>query len=73
MKPGGIGRFKPPAPVYRACVLCGRKHRMRTNGTSKTGEILKEEQVVMTRIGEYVRVAAGALICLVYCRPKARR
>lgn len=72
MRPGGIGRFKPPAPVYRPCALCGRKHRMRWNGTySKTGEVLKEERVCMKSIGQYVRLPAGALICLIYCLPKS--
>ncbi|MDQ3562847.1 MAG: hypothetical protein M3436_01480 [Pseudomonadota bacterium] len=58
-------RFKPPAPVYRPCVLCGRKHRMRPDGSSKTGETLTEERV----LSEYVRVPAGTLICFGCRRP----
>lgn len=63
-------------PVYRPCVLCGRKHRMRPNGSSKTADILKEEKVMLKGIGqfgEWVRLPAGAVICFISCRPPSRR
>lgn len=65
MKPGGIGRFKPPAPVYRRCDVCGRKHRMRPDGSSKTGEILAEETEVIVWAGPdpYLQVPAGTFVC----------
>lgn len=65
MKPSGIGRFKPPAPVYRACTLCGKKHRVRPDGTSKTGEILAEQTEVLVWDGPdpYLKVPAGAFVC----------
>lgn len=65
MKPGGIGWLKPPIPVYRACCLCGRKHRMRPDGSSKTGEILAEETevIVWTGLDPYIKVPAGTFVC----------
>lgn len=55
----------PPAPVYRACALCGRKHRMRPDGSSKTGEILAEETeiVVWASLDHYSKVPAGTFVC----------
>lgn len=81
VKPGGIGRLKPPAPVYRPCVLCGRKHRMRPDGTSKTAVIVPEGVTVLLMRNpvrderseiHYQNIPAppaGALICPAYCRP----
>lgn len=61
----GIRSLKPPRPVYRPCVLCGRKHRMRPNGTSKTAEILAEETkvVVWRSFDPYLQVPAGTFVC----------
>lgn len=68
MRPGGIGRFKPPTPVYRPCALCGRKHRMRPDGSSKTAEILAEETRILVWDGRdtYPMVPAGTFVCRVY-------